>query len=444
MPGTGAARQGSRQPAPGRALRAREPRRRTLRAGALARDPRRANVTAMDLPALSQSPTDPGFVQEPYPFYDRARALGPLVFWRDYGMPAAFGHAIVDAILRDRRFVREPPVPRVDTAPERLRPFYELELSSMLEREPPAHTRLRGQVLRAFTARRVAALEPEIAALCHRLIDAFPTDRPFDLLPAFAETVPVTVIAGMLGVPVQMGPQLLDWSHRMVAMYQARRDRAIEDSAIAAVREFTAYMGGILDDRRRAPGDDMISALLGVETAARLSDAEILSTAILLLNAGHEATVHAIGNGVAAILVRGLDPAGLFASPEAARATAEEILRIDPPLHMFTRFAREPVDLAGHHFARGDEVALMLGAAGRDPAVFDDPDRFDPARTGSAAHLAFGAGIHFCVGAPLARLEMAIALPILFGRCPALRPAEPPRFANRYHFHGLERLMVAL
>ena len=388
----------------------------------------------MTLPFVSQSPRDAEFVQDPYPFYDAARALGPLVWWEDYAMVAAFGYGEVDAALRDRRFVREPKVPRVETAPERLKPFYALELTSMLEREPPEHTRLRGQVLRAFTARRVAALEPEISALCHGLIDAF-SSEPFDLLSAYAETVPVTVIARMLGVPDEMAPKLLDWSHRMVAMYQARRSREIEDSAVAAVEEFTAYMGGLMAARRKAPEEDMLSALC----ASELSDEAILSTAILLLNAGHEATVHGIGNGVAALLREG--GAAALGTPEGAIAAAEEVLRWDPPLHMFTRFAREPFEFAGHRFEEGEEIALMLGAAGRDPGRWDNPHRFDVTRP-VQAHAAFGAGLHFCVGAPLARLEMAQALPILFERCPGLELADAPVFADRYHFHGLERLMV--
>lgn len=392
----------------------------------------------MRLPHVKQSPRAADFVQDPYPFYDRARDLGPLVYWDDYDMVAAFGYQEVDAALRDRRFVREPQVPRVDTAPERLRPFYELELTSMLEREPPEHTRLRGQVLRAFTARRVAALEGEIAALCHGLIDGFGS-APFDLLPRFAELVPVTVIARMLGVPDEMAPKLLDWSHRMVAMYQARRSREIEDSAVAAVEEFRSYVGGLMDQRRRTPAEDMLSALC----ASELTDDEILSTAILLLNAGHEATVHGIGNGVAALLGSGLEAKACFATSQQARATAEEILRWDPPLHMFTRFAREPFEFAGHAFAQGEEIALMLGAAGRDPARWEAPAAFDPFRP-ALAHAAFGAGVHFCVGAPLARLEMAVALPILFDRCPELALAEAPVFADRYHFHGLERLMVSV
>jgi cytochrome P450 len=177
------------------------------------------------------------------------------------------------------------------------------------------------------------------------------------------------------------------------------------------------------------------------EAGERLSERELVATCVLLLNAGHEATVHAIGNGVATILGQGLDPAALFADARATERTVEEILRHDPPLHLFTRIALEDVEAFGHRFARGETVGCLLAAANRDPARFADPGRFDPARP-PGPHLSFGAGIHFCVGAPLARLELAVALPTLFARRPDLALAAPPRFADRYHFRGLEALRV--
>jgi len=251
--------------------------------------------------------------------------------------------------------------------------------------------------------------------------------------------LPVTVIARMLGVPDEDARQLLRWSHAMVAMYQARRDRAIEDAAVQATLEFTDYVRGIMEARRLAPQDDLISAL--VEADAGLSAAEVSSTVILLLNAGHEATVHTIGNGVAALLRHNVALEVAFGDMAAVQATCNEILRFDPPLHMFTRYAMEDVEKFGHAFKEGDQVGLLLAAANRDVAVFDKPAEFDVKRQ-VQSHAAFGAGIHFCVGAPLARLELHVALPILFERCPELRLVEAPVFADRYHFHGYERLMV--
>ena len=263
----------------------------------------------MTLPRIAQPPTDPGFVQDPYPFYDRVRALGPLVRWEDYGMTVAAGHAEVHALLRDRRMGREPLSP--PDPPPHLAPFYAIEAHSMLELEPPRHTRLRGLVTRAFTSRRIATLAPMIEALCHRLIDDFP-EGPVDLLPAYCTRVPVIVIARLLGVPEAMAPQLLAWSNDMVAMYQARRDRAIEDRAATAAADFADFMRGYVDRRRADPGDDLITQLIAAEADGdRLTADELITTCILLLNAGHEATVHTLGNGIRALAMHGPDPACL-------------------------------------------------------------------------------------------------------------------------------------
>ena len=388
---------------------------------------------------LSQSPTDHAFVQNPYPFYDRARAAGRVVFWDDYNLPCVFGFAAANAILRDRRFGREVPENKRKPVAPHTAPFYAVEANSMLELEPPRHTRLRNLVLRAFTSRRINALMPEVQALAQNLADRLP-DGPFDLLEHFAQVIPVVVIARMLGVPESMKDQLLGWSHAMVGMYQAGRTRAMEDAAALASTEFTAFLRAYVDERRKRPADDLITSLIAAEEdGQRLSADELITTCILLLNAGHEATVHAIGNGVKTLLEQG-GPRDWLA-PATLDATIEETLRLDPPLHMFTRWAYERVEVMGHVFEPGDEVGVMIAAAGRDPEVWDEPARFNPARP-LKPHLAFGVGLHFCVGAPLARLEMAAALPILLAAAPGLHLTEPPHYAGTYHFHGLTRLMV--
>lgn len=385
---------------------------------------------------LSQSPTETAFVQNPYPFYTQAREHGDLFHWSDYGMPMACTAASVNAILRDRRFGREPLTPL--DLPDHLTDFYAVEAHSMLELEPPRHTRLRALVLRAFTSRRIKALAPEIDALSHELIDAFP-DGPFDLLPHFAQHLPVIVIARLLGVPEGMAGQLLAWSNAMVRMYIAGRSRADEDAANTAARDFTAFLRGYIDDRRSAPRDDLITHLIAAEEGGeRLSTDELITTCILTLNAGHEATVHTIGNGVKAVLEHGLRwPEG----GPATDAAVEEIMRYDPPLHMFTRYAYEEMEVFGHCFAPGDKVGLLLASANRDTALWPQAEDFEPARP-VQTHAAFGGGLHFCVGAPLARLELQRALPILFGRCPSLKLVGTPRYGDVYHFHGLEQLMV--
>lgn len=385
---------------------------------------------------LSQSPTDPAFVQDPYPFYDRMRAAGDLALWDDYAMVCATSHRAVHALLRDRRFGREVPAELVTPVPDHLRAFYRIEDNSMLELEAPRHPRLRGLVLRAFTTRRIKDLAPEIAALAHGLIDDFPKGE-VDLLPAFCQPIPVIVIARLLGVPDSMAPQLLDWSNAMVAMYQARRTPQIEQAAAQAAADFALFLEGYIDQRRTTPRNDLLTDLIAAEEAGeRLSTDELIATCVLLLNAGHEATVHTMGNGIKTLL-----ETRTTITNDTAAPVVEEIMRHDPPLHMFTRYAYEEADLFGHRFQRGDKVALLLGAAGRDPQVYADPHRFDPMRT-APAHHAFGGGPHFCVGAPLARLELTVALPILFARLPGLRLSQPPRYGDVYHFHGLEKLLV--
>lgn len=386
---------------------------------------------------LEQSPKDPGFVQNPYPFYDRARAGGPFFRWQDYDLVCTGSAAAVNAIFRDRRFGREPVDP--PAIPAHLAPFYAVEAHSMLELEPPRHTRLRNLVLRAFTSRRIAGLAPEVTALATELAKALPAGE-FDLLQAFAQPLPVRIIARLLGVPEEMAPDLLRWSNAMVGMYMAGRTRDMEDSAVAATEAFVAFLRSYIDERRARPADDLITQLIAAEMEGeRLSTDELISTCILLLNAGHEATVHTIGNGVKTLLETQTPVSALV--PEAVEGTVEEILRFDPALHMFTRWAYEEVEVMGHTFQRGDRVGLLLAAANRDPGVWDRPATFLPGRP-VKAHASFGAGLHFCVGAPLARLELQIALPILFSHCPDLALAEAPLYADVYHFHGLQRLMV--
>ena len=387
---------------------------------------------------LSQSPRDPAFVQDPYPFYARARSAGPVVFWQDYDMPCAFDAATVHALLRDRRLGRA--APHAATVPDHLAPFHAVEQHSMLELEPPDHTRLRGLVLRAFTSRRIKALAPEITTITAELLEALPKGAPFDLIPTFCTLLPVRIIARLLGVPEDMAPQLLRWSGDMVAMYQASRTRATEDAASVAAAEFSAFLTGYITLRRGAPRDDLISELIAAEQdGAKLSTPELISTCVLLLNAGHEATVHSLGNAVRC-LIEHRTPHHLLA-PDHIAATTEELLRYTPPLHMFDRHVYADVQVAGVTLKAGSRVGLVLAAAGRDPRVYPDPDLFDPTRAPSP-HAAFGGGLHFCVGAPLARMEMQIALAALFRHMPALRLSEPPVFADSYHFHKHDRLMV--
>jgi cytochrome P450 len=394
------------------------------------------------------NPRDPEVFNDPYRAYAAIRDASPVFFWEDYGFWCFVRHADVSALLRDRRFGRQIThlMSRAELGwPEpkpHLQPFDALERHSILELEPPEHTRLRNLVNRAFVSRRIEKLGPRIAALAHERIDAFAPHGSADLVVEFAAPIPVAVIADLIGVPHAMGSELVDWSHRMVAMYQFGVDRAVEENAAKAARAFADFVRRLARARRRDPGDDLISQLLIAESdGGRLSEDELVATVILLLNAGHEATVQAIGNGVKTMLDARIDAGLAFTSDSATAATVEELLRFDPPLHLFQRHALEDVEFAGVRLKKGDRIGLSLGAANRDPDRFPHPDAFDYARAPNP-HVSFGAGIHFCVGAPLARLELGVALPILFARLPGLRLAEPPRYRDAFHFHGLEALKV--
>lgn len=397
---------------------------------------------------VSLDPTAPAFFQDPYPAYEAMRAVGPAVFWEELGRWCLTGFDAVNALFRDRRFGRE--VLHVATREEvglpepaeHTRLFYHYDDLTMLSREPPVHTRLRTLVNRAFVSRQIERLRPRVAALADGLIDRFAGEGAVDLIPAFAAPIPVIVIAELLGVPVERSRDLLDWSRKMVAMYTPSPSRAIEDAAVAATGEFVAFLKDYVALRRRTPADDLITAMIEAEAQGdRLTEDELIAGCMQILNAGHEATVHSMGNAVKAILAWGGDPRPLFADPAATERAVEETLRFDPPLHFFDRFALEPVEIAGVSLRKGEKVGLLLGSANRDPARFADAGRFDPARP-VAPNVTFGAGIHFCIGAPLARLEMQVALPILFSRLPNLRLAAPPVYRNSWHFHGLEALEV--
>ena len=388
------------------------------------------------------NPRDPEFFNNPYPAYAAIRAEAPAFFWEDYGFWCFARFADVSALLRDRRFGRTIVERAARDSKPHLAPFEALERSSMLELEPPEHTRLRNLVNRAFVSRRIEKLGPRIESLAHERIDAFASSRSADLVAEFANPIPVATIADLIGVPRDMGLKLVDWSHAMVAMYQFGADRAVEDRAAEAARAFADYVRGFARARRGDPGEDLVSQLLAAESdGGRLSEDELVATVILLLNAGHEATVQMIGNGVRMMLEQGVDAREAFGDENATAATIEELLRLDPPLHLFARYAQEEVEFAGVRLRRGEKIGLLLGAANRDPERFPEPDAFRPGRTPNP-HVSFGAGIHFCVGAPLARLELAVALPVLFARLPRLRLIEPPRYRDSFHFHGLEALRV--
>lgn len=397
---------------------------------------------------LSLEPRDAAFYTDPFAAYARIHEVGAVWYWEQLGMWCFFGFDDVNRLLRDRRFGREVlhvatrdelglPSPAAHTAD-----FDRIDAHSLLEREPPVHTRLRGLINRAFVSRRVESLRPAIEALANELIDGFP-DTPFDLIERYATPIPVRIIATMLGVPPEMAPPLLSWSHAMVAMYGVARTREVEVAANRAATEFSAYVRELAAVRRAQPGDDLLSVLIEAEQAGdRLTEDELVSTVILLLNAGHEATVHALGNAVRLVLHHGTDMQRFVHDPPALANLVEESLRAAPPLHLFKRYALLDTEEQGVALRKGEQIALILGATGYDPHTTTCPMHFDPRRP-SVQHTSFGAGIHFCVGAPLARLELQCVLRVLFSRCPGLRLADSALPKDSWHFHGVSQLLVS-
>jgi cytochrome P450 len=407
-----------------------------------------------DMRRLKLDPHEPRFFQNPYEAYAFLHAVSPVFYWEEFGFWCFIGFEDVSRLLRDRNFGRQnpegAPSPQSPGASRgHVRHFDVLEEHSLLEREPPVHTRLRTLVTRAFVSRQVERLKPRLESLSHELIDRFEHAGSADLITAYATPLPVTIIADMLGIDEAMGPQLLDWSHAMVAMYAHGRTREIEDRANLASQDFAQFIRDELKARRSRPGDDLLSLLALAESdAGKLTQDELVSTA------GHEATVHQTGNAVKCLLETFDDPAAVLRDDIMAERFVEEALRFDAPLHMFTRYANSDIDLPRDGsdlridgaanvnsltISKGEMIGLMLGAANRDPKVFCRANLFDPDRS-DQKNVTFGAGIHFCIGAPLARLELQVSLKVLVQRLPNLKLTKPPKYRDSYHFHGLERL----
>ncbi len=379
---------------------------------------------------------DPRFAADPYPALMRLRHQGPMLFDEATRMWLATTHAAVSATLRSRHLGRL----WSDREPaQRLAPFNALHRHQMMENEPPVHTRLRRVVASAFGRGHVERVRPRVEAIAAGLLDALPAGRA-DILAGYAEPLPVAVIAAVLGIPDADRSQLRSWSQAIVAMYEYRRSGAVEPAAITASVEFGSYVRDLLDLRRRHPGEDLLSDLLSV---GELTDDELVATVVLLLNAGHEASVNAFGNAVVTLLRHPTQRARLGSGEVALELALEEMLRYDAPLQLFERTATRDVVVEGQTVRRGDKVAALLGSANRDELVFAAADRFEPARTPNP-HLGFGLGIHFCLGAPLARLELQVSLRMLLERFPRIALAADPTPRPTFVLHGYRRIDVDL
>jgi len=395
------------------------------------------------------NPLDPSFQQNPYPFYDAIRVAAPIYDWPDGNMWLFTQHDDVTTLLRDKRLGRT--MDHILTRAERglqpvaeaEAPFYKLGQHSMFDKEPPDHTRLRSLVHKVFTPRRVENLRGRIQAISDELLDRVIHEGHMDILEDFAVPLPVTVIAELLGVPEADRHRLRPWSRDIVAMYELDHTDEQARRAVQASVEFSDYLRSLAHQRRRQPGDDLISALTLVEEAGdQLTENELISTCVLLLNAGHEATVNVIGNGMLALLTHPDQMRALLGDPALTSTAVEEMMRYDTPLQLFRRWVLEDIDYKGMKFKQGTEVALMFGAANRDPDRFPDPHTFDITRADNP-HISFGNGIHYCLGAPLARLELQVAIATLLRRLPGLRlQGDAPRYRDTYVIRGLRELPV--
>ncbi|MFE4874196.1 cytochrome P450 [Streptomyces sp. NPDC056682] len=406
----------------------------------------------MDATAVFR-PGSADFVADPYPAYAELRAAGRVHYYAPTAQWLVPHHADVSALLRDRRLGRSyrhrfthEEFGRT-TPPAAHEPFHTLNDHGLLDLEPPDHTRIRRLVSQAFTPRTVERLAPTVRRLAARLVDDFRAAGGGDLVAEVAEPLPVAVIAEMLGIPEADRPLLRPWSAAICGMYELAPDEETAARAVKASLEFTEYLRELIAGRRKNPGDDLISALIAAyedESGDRLSEQEMVSTCVLLLNAGHEATVNTTANGWWALLRNPAQLAALRAAPDALLPTAiEELMRYDTPLQLFERWVLEDIEFAGQILPRGSEVALLFGSANRDPARFADPDTLDLARADNP-HISFGAGIHYCLGAPLARLELQASFGELLKKAPLLRLAAEPEWQSGFVIRGLKELHVVV
>ncbi|MEV7816217.1 cytochrome P450 [Streptomyces flaveolus] len=397
---------------------------------------------------LAFDPWDPAFVADPYPAYAELRARSRVIRYEPTDQWLVPHHADVSALLRDRRlgrtyqhrfgheeFGRTPPPPEHE-------PFHTLNDHGMLDLEPPDHTRIRRLVSKAFTPRTVERLRPYVQGLANDLVAALVGDGGGDLLTDVAEPLPVAVIAEMLGIPEADRGQLRPWSADICGMYELNPSEETAARAVRASVEFSDCLRELIAARRKEPGDDLISGLIAAhDEGDRLTEQEMISTAVLLLNAGHEATVNATVNGWWALFRNPGELAALRADHSLIPSAIEELMRYDTPLQLFERWVLDDIEIDGTTIPRGSEIAMLFGSANHDPAVFTDPARLDLTREENP-HISFSAGIHYCIGAPLARMELAASMTALLRQAPTLTLAEEPKRKPNFVIRGLEGLSV--
>ena len=397
---------------------------------------------------LGYEPGNPAFIADPYPVLARLRAQHPVIHDPATNQWLVSRFADVGALLRDKRlgrsyvhvasheeFGRTPP-------PAWQAPFEASQRLQLIDMEPPDHTRLRRLVSTAFTPRTVEGLRPRVTELVDGLVTAARDRGEFDLLADVIERLPVAVIAELLGIPEGDRPLLRPWSADMTLMFELARSEDDERRAVRATVEFSDYVRGVVRARRASPRADLLSqlALVG-EAGDRLSEDELIATAILLLNAGHEASVNGAANAWWTLFRHPAALAALRAEPGLVPSAVEELLRHDTPAPMFERWVLEEIEICGITIPRGQELALLFASANRDEAAFANADGLVLDRSPNP-HLSFGAGIHYCLGAPLARLEMAILFRAILERVPTLELVSEPAWKPRFVLRGLQSLPV--
>ena len=396
------------------------------------------------------NPLSPEFQANPYPYYDMLRQFAPVFFWEDWGIWFLSRYDNCAAVLRDSRFGHE--ILKVMTreqlgwlaeTSESVRPLVEMQHGWILFKDPPDHTRLRTLVHKVFTPRTIERLRESIQAYTDKLLDEAQEAGEFDVIDGLAFPVPITVIADLLGVPASDRETFRGWSRKLAHTLELTSAEEVYVRGSEATVEFSAYLRDLAAERRKTPREDLISALVAVEAEGdRLSEDELISMCILLLVAGHETTVNLIGNGTLALLRYPDQFARLTNDPSLIKPAVEELLRYDSPVQMTSRFIMEDMDFNGHTFRKGQQVSTLFGAANRDPEHFTDPNSLNIAREDNH-HLAFGNGIHFCLGAPLARLEGQIVLGTLARRFPNMElTTDNPPYRDTYVLRGLQHLPV--
>jgi cytochrome P450 len=400
---------------------------------------------------LGYDPWDADFVADPYPALARLRDEAPVVYDERTNQWLVSRHADVNAALRDRRLGRRYTHVASHEAWGRTPPpadqaaFWDLLDVQLIDMEPPDHTRLRRLVTRAFTPRTVEGLRPRIEDIVGVVVAHARSLGDFDLIADLLELVPVTVIAELLGIPEEDRHLLRPWSADMTLMFELNPSPEMQRKATEASAAFEAYLRDLVRERRRRPGPDLISEMNGVMEAGgdRLTEDELIGTAVLLLNAGHEASVNGAANSWWALFRHPDRLAALRADPSLVPTAIEELLRFDTPAPMFERWVLEDVEIGGVAIPRGQELALQFAAANRDPRAFDRPDELVLDRDPNP-YLSFGAGIHYCLGAPLAKVEFDILFRRMLRDLPTLRLQREPHWKPRFILRGLDALAVSV